>query len=85
MANRELLALSKIDEFAAWAETQGFTRVPTKGDYEVLRLQMDRQKPILFYTRLSTLSGGTPIHATAQHDGAQLVRRWLRARKESHV
>ena len=81
MATRELLALSKIDEFAAWANTQGFKRTPTKGDYEVLRLQFDKQPPIIFFTRLTTLSGGTPIHATAQHEGAQLVRRWLRAKK----
>ena len=85
MATRELLALSKIDEFADWAVHQGFTRNPTKGDYEVLRLQFEKQKPIIFFQRLSTRSGGNPIHATAQHDGAQLVRRWLRTRKVSHV
>jgi hypothetical protein len=85
MANRELLALSKLDEFAAWAATQGFQREPTKGLYKVLRLRIPGQPPLIFYTRSTTLAGGKPQHATAQYDGAQLVRRWLRSRRFAEV
>ena len=80
MAQRDLLALSKIDEFAAWAKTQGFEREPIRGPYEVLRLRFEDSPPLLYFTRTATLSGGKPVHATAQHDGAQLVRRWIRSR-----
>ena len=81
MATRELLALSKLDEFALWAETQGFVREHVKGDYEVLRLRVPGYAPLIFFTRLQMLAGGTPQHATSQHEGTQLVHRWLRSRK----
>lgn len=82
MANRQLLALSKLDEFAAWAASHGFQREPTKGTFEVLRLRVPSQPPVLFFARNRTLSGGTPQHATAQREGEKLVHRWLRARNE---
>jgi hypothetical protein len=83
VATRELLALSKIEEFAAWAETQGFNREKPRGYYEVLRLRITGQPPLIFFTRLTTLSGGTPQHATSQSEGTKLVHRWLRSRKEA--
>lgn len=83
MANRQLLALSKIEEFAAWACTQGFQREPTKGVFEVLRLRASDQPPILFFTRYRSLSGKEPQHATAQEEGVKLVRRWLYSKKRT--
>ena len=80
MADRCLLALSKIDEFVAWAKTQGFECEPLRGPYEVLRLRFEGAAPLIYFTRAATLSGGEPMHATAQNDGAQLVRMWLRDR-----
>ena len=82
MHTRELLALSRLEEFAAWAIAEGFTREPAKGDYEVLRLRWPGQPPLIYFTRLSTHAGGDPVHATAQHEGSKLVKRWLRERKD---
>jgi hypothetical protein len=72
---RHLLAISKIDEFAAWAQEEGFKREPTKGIYEVLRLRFPKFQPYIFFQRAG--SG----HATCQSEGTQLVQRWLRDNK----
>ena len=79
--SRCLLALHKLEEFAAWAVADGFVREPTKGFYEVLRLRWGqlvdgrRMQPYIFFKR----DGAK--HATTQSEGTQLVARWLRSRK----
>ena len=85
MANRELLALSKLNEFAEWGASKGYRQEACKGDYEVLRLRKEGEPPVIFFTRLFTLAGGKPQHATAQSAGARLVRQWIRERKESNA
>ena len=83
MATRELLALSKIDEFASWAKFLGYDREPVHGMYEVLRLRLGMKPPLIFFTRSTTLRGGVPIHATCQENGVKLVRRWIRERNNN--
>lgn len=80
MANRELLSLSKLNEFSEWAASKGYHQEACKGDYEVLRLRKDGNPPVIFYTRLYTLAGGKPQHATCKSDGERLVRQWIRER-----
>src|ERR1700722_19973985 len=52
--SRSMLALSKLEQFAAWAVADGFVREPTKGEYEVLRLRWGqkidgrRMQPYIF-------------------------------------
>lgn len=81
MSNRQLLALSKLDEFVAWAESQGFQREPIKGTFEALRLRISGRPPLIFFARSTTAAGEATQHATAQHEGTQLVHRFLRAKK----
>ena len=72
-------------EFALWAATQGYRRVPTsRHECEVLRLRQiqGHGKPVIFYTKNQTFAGGNPIHASSQADGLRLVRRWLAERAE---
>lgn len=80
MRHRGLLHLSKLDDFAAWAESSGFEREPTKGDFEVLRLRPPAiegrvSPPITFFVKASA------EHVTAFDAGLKLVRRWIRERK----
>lgn len=75
--SRSLLAISKIEEFAAWAIADGFTREPCKSTWEVLRLRWPNHQPHIFFTR------GGAQHATSQSEGTQLVKRWLRSRGEA--
>lgn len=77
--SRSLLALSKLEEFAAWAIADGFVREDTKGEYEVLRLRWaekingHRMQPYIFYKRIGAQ------HVTSQAEGTQLVSRWLKS------
>lgn len=78
--SRSMLALSKLEEFAAWAIADGFVREDTKGEYEVLRLRWGqkidgiRMQPYIFYKRIGAQ------HATSQAEGTQLISRWLKAK-----
>lgn len=75
MADRALLHLSKLDAFAEWMARDGWTREPTKGAYEVLRLTKPGEVPLVFYSRERARE-----HATVQ-SGSQYgyVRRFIRA------
>lgn len=77
MAHRDLLALHKIDEFAAWAVTQGYVREETKGSFEVLRLRKGNDPPKIYFTR-----AGAKEHASCQDASVGLVRRWIRERDD---
>jgi len=76
-----MLAMSKLEEFAAWAIADGFVREETKGTYEVLRLRWGQKvngikmQPYIFFQR----NGAR--HATSQAEGTQLVARWLKAKE----
>ena len=73
--SRNLLALSKLEEFAVWAVSQGYRREPTKGTYEVLRLRKKGDSPVLFFKR------DRGEHATSYGDGTALVQLWINTRK----
>jgi hypothetical protein len=73
--SRNLLALTKIADFAAWAVSQGYRREPTKGSYEVLRLRKKGEAPVLFFKR------DRGDHATSYGDGTALVQKWVNSRK----
>lgn len=78
--DRATLHLSKVGEFAAWLERRGWVAVPTRGEYEVLRMRHPEQaKPLILYARDRT------DHATFGYDQASrffLVKLWLRERRQ---
>lgn len=86
LASRGKLHESKVEEFAAWAEQNGYRRepVPPKAQYEALRLRPTAGgAPILFRHReRRNMFGGRPQHFTVSIDGQRLVGRWLAARRE---
>lgn len=81
--SRSMLAMSKLEEFAAWAIADGFAREDTKGTYEVLRLRWAekidgrRMQPYIFFKR------DRSDHVTSQAEGSQLISRWLRERNKT--
>lgn len=83
MARRDLLHKSKLDEFIAWALTQGYVwNMPnTNHGYEVARLRplypRPCEAPVLIYTR------NTGDHYTLNHSAELLVLAWLRRTKGS--
>ena len=77
-ANRSKLHVSKVDEFARWAVTVGYTREETRGDYEALRLADGSGSPVTFYQRTGT------EHLTVPFGLAdRLVDKWLRTRNDT--
>lgn len=80
MSNRALLHLGKIDEFAAWAATRGWERVPTVAPYEVLRLAPAVPRPgvgpLIFYRRATAKEHAS----TASNRGERLVRDYIAER-----
>lgn len=77
--SRSHLHLSKLDEFAAWAATQGYERQPTKGVYEVLRLKGANPVPFIYYRRATSEHASIPNNP----QGAWfIVERWLRWKRQ---
>ena len=72
---RDQLHLSKLDEFAAWAEAQGYRREHPKGVYEVLRLRQEGYPPLIYWTH------HTGDHATTDAHSDPLVQRWFSAKR----
>ena len=82
MADRCTLHLSKLDDFAAFAETRGFRRVPPRGGYEVLRLERVQKVPgkigaLVYYRR----SGAMEHASAADNATAGMVQAYVGAKK----
>jgi|GEM_PF-2360147 hypothetical protein len=75
--SRNLLALTKLVDFAAWAVCQGYKVEPTKGTYEVLRLRRKSESPVLYFRR------DKGEHATSYGEGTALVQLWINTRKQA--
>lgn len=74
MANRNTLALSKIDDFKSWLLANGWEIVECKGLYEILRARHpNRSKPLIVYKRDSAT-----VHATVQDSDFKIIRQFLR-------
>lgn len=78
---RNLLHVAKLNDFVSWALANGYRQHPTppKAGYEVARLELIHPAGnfphIVIYRRL------TGEHLTLCQDGANLVHRWMRARR----
>lgn len=78
MAERALLHLTKLDDFAAWCARDGWAKEPNKGVYDALRLRRGKEC-IVFYSRADAVE-----HATIpEGPGYRMVRAWLREKKLS--
>jgi len=70
------LHLSKLDEFAEYCETQGFRRVETKGDYEVLRMVAAKGEPVIAHAK-----SGSKEHATTWGMSERMFLKWQRSKR----
>lgn len=79
MRNRAMFSIEHLEPFKLYIVENGWTVLPTKGEYEVLRAtHPDAKKPMLIYTRLATCSGKPPVHYTVYDESYVWTRRFIR-------
>lgn len=82
MANRNILALSKIDDFKDWLVSDGWKLQKTEGVWEVVRARKDGRKyPLIIYKKMNTDNGNTTVHCSVLNRDVGVVRAYLRERK----
>ena len=79
MASRELLHISKLNDFEKWLEEQGYMILPTsKNQYEVLRAKKDKDT-VIIYCKASSKE-----HLSIMDKDYSLIRRFINESKK-HV
>ena len=82
MANRNTLAVSKLEDFKIWLIFEGWKIVETKGYFEVLRaVKEGRKNPLIVYKRLSTDNGKELVHLSVLDRDIGVVNAYLRSRR----
>lgn len=76
--SRQMLHLSKLDEFAAFCESQGFQRDPPKDYYEVLRMTKPGSEPLLVHKKLYAKE-----HVTTWGVSQRMFYRWRDAKRNA--
>jgi hypothetical protein len=77
MAKRSLLHRSKIEDFKAWLQEDGWQIEKTKGIYEVVRATKPNRKPLIAYTR----GNKEGEHVSVQERDESVVRAYARDRR----
>ena len=82
MANRNTLAVSKLEDFKIWLIFEGWKIAETKGYFEVLRaVKEGRKNPLIVYKRLSTDNGKELVHLSVLDRDIGVVNAYLRSRR----
>lgn len=81
MASRELLHISKLNDFGKWLEEQGYMILPTsKNQYEVLRAKKDKDTVIIY------CKAGSKEHLSIMDKDCSLIRRFINeSRKQTNA
>ena len=73
MANRHILAITKLDDFRDWLIADGWEIQDTKGYYEVLRARKQgRRNPLIVYKRLDAKE-----HLSVSDNDISIVRAYM--------
>jgi hypothetical protein len=67
---------SKLEEFAAYCESQGWLREPVKGDYEVLRMRQKGSSPLIVWDRLNARE-----HYTTEGNSEYMFSWWKKSKR----
>lgn len=81
MASRELLHISKLNDFGKWLEEQGYMILPTsKNPYEVLRAKRDKDTVIIY------CKAGSKEHLSIMDKDYSLIQRFINeSRKQTNA
>lgn len=82
MANRNTLAVTKLNDFKEWLVKDGWKLQEPKGYWEVLRAtKQSRKRPLLIYKRIDTNNGTQLIHYTVEDRDMGVVMAFLKEQK----
>lgn len=82
MANRNTLAVSRLNDFKEWLKTDGWEMQEPKGFWEVLRaVKPGRKRPLIIYERIDTNNGTKLVHYTVEDRDMGVVRAFLKGRQ----
>lgn len=76
--SKNLLHVSKLEEFKAWLDAQGIEHRPGKGDFQVLQVRMKHNGFAAVYERLEM-----PEHFSTDRRLDGLVARFCRSRRST--
>lgn len=81
MASRELLHISKLNDFEKWLEEQGYMILPaSKNPYEVLRAKRDKDTVIIY------CKAGSKEHLSIMDKDYSLIQRFINeSRKQTNA
>lgn len=83
MANRDTLAVSKLEDFKAWLIKDGWEIQDTKDMWEVLRaVKPERKFPLIIYKRYKTNNDGKLIHLSVLDRDMGVIRAFLKGSQE---
>lgn len=83
MANRNTLAVTKLEDFREWLLTHGWEIQETKGFWEVLRaVKQGRKSPLLVYERINSNNGTALVHYTVEDRDMGIVRAYFKTRRK---
>lgn len=78
MASRNLLAVSKLEEFKEWLVKEGWQIEPCKGKYEVLRARhYTENKPLIIYKKIKD----NLVHLSVSDYDAKFIRQFIESKK----
>lgn len=75
--SRNMLHISKLDEFTAWLRERGWLQGDTRGEYEVLRMTKPGCDTLLVHRK-----GAVIEHLTTWGESHTELLTWFRERKE---
>ena len=79
MANRNTLAVTRIEDFKSWLVADGWQIQVPHGYYEVLRATKEgRKNPLIIYWRHDTNGGKKIVHFTVADRDMGVVRAFLK-------
>lgn len=84
MANRNTLAVTKLEDFTVWLVSDGWRVQEPKGLYEVLRATKEgRKHPLIVYWRNDTNCGKELVHYTVADRDSGVVGAYIRDRRKT--
>ena len=82
MRSRCTLHVNKLEEFTAWLESKGWSKVEPKSCYEALRMRFKGEDG--WKTLLVHIKNAATEHLTTWGTSELAVRSWLKERKDEH-